>query len=50
MSQLEAVRQQGYSEAFIKMWEFYLAYCEGGYLERAIGNAWMLFAKPGYRH
>jgi cyclopropane-fatty-acyl-phospholipid synthase len=50
MSQLEAVRQQGYSEAFIKMWEFYLAYCEGGYLERAIGNALMLFAKPGYRH
>lgn len=50
ISQLEAVRQQGYSEAFIKMWEFYLAYCEGGYLERAIGNAWMLFAKPGYRY
>jgi cyclopropane-fatty-acyl-phospholipid synthase len=50
MSQLEAVRQQGYSEAFIKMWEFYLAYCEGGYVERAIGNAWMLFAKPGYRY
>ena len=50
MSQLEAVRHQGYSESFIKMWEFYLAYCEGAYLERAIGNAWMLFAKPGYRY
>lgn len=49
MSQLDAVRQQGYSEAFINMWEFYLAYCEGAYRERAIGNAWMLFAKPGYR-
>jgi cyclopropane-fatty-acyl-phospholipid synthase len=50
MSQLDAVRQQGYSEAFIKMWEFYLAYCEGAYMERAISNAWMLFAKPGYRY
>ncbi len=50
MSQLKAVRQQGYSEAFIKMWEFYLAYCEGAYMERAIGNAWVLFAKPGYRY
>jgi len=49
LSQLEAVRQQGYSEAFIKMWEFYLAYCEGGYLERAIGDVHMLFAKPCYR-
>lgn len=49
MAKLDAVRQQGYSEAFIKMWEFYLAYCEGGYLERAIGDAWMLFAKPRYR-
>jgi len=49
LSQLEAVRQQGYSEAFIKMWEFYLAYCEGGYLERAIGDVHMLFAKPRYR-
>lgn len=49
MGQLEAVRQQGYSEAFIKMWEFYLAYCEGGYLERAIGDVHMLFAKPRYR-
>ena len=49
MSQLEAVRQQGHSEAFIKMWEFYLAYCEGGYLERAIGDVHLLFAKPRYR-
>lgn len=49
LSQLEAVRQQGYSEAFIRMWEFYLAYCEGGYLERAIGDVHMLFAKPRYR-
>ena len=49
MARLESVRQQGYSKEFVKMWEFYLAYCEGGYLERAIGDAHMLFAKPRYR-
>ena len=29
--------------------EFYLAYCEGGFLERTIGVAHLLMAKPGYR-
>jgi cyclopropane-fatty-acyl-phospholipid synthase len=49
LANLDAVRRQGYSEAFIKMWEFYLAYCEGGYVERAIGDAQLLLAKPLYR-
>lgn len=49
LSQLDAVREQGYSEEFIRMWEFYLAYCEGAYRERAIGNAHLLFAKALYR-
>ena len=31
------------------MWEFYLAYCEGGFLERSIGVSHLLLAKPGYR-
>lgn len=45
----EAVRAQGFDEAFLRMWEFYLAYCEGGFLERSIGVAHLLLAKPGYR-
>jgi cyclopropane-fatty-acyl-phospholipid synthase len=45
----EVVRRQGYSEAFIRMWEFYLAYCEGGFAERALGDIHMLLAKPRYR-
>ena len=28
----------GYPDAFIRMWEFYLCYCEGGFLERALGD------------
>ena len=40
------VKAQGYSEAFIRMWEYYLCYCEGGFLERSIGVAHLLFGKP----
>ena len=45
----EAIRAQGFDERFLRMWEFYLAYCEGGFLERSIGVAHLLLAKPGYR-
>lgn len=46
---LDAVRELGYPESFIRMWEFYLCYCEGGFEERAIGDVHMLLAKPGNR-
>jgi cyclopropane-fatty-acyl-phospholipid synthase len=46
---IAAVRQLGYSETFIRMWDFYLSYCEGGFAECALGDAQLLLAKPGYR-
>ena len=49
LSQLPAVRAQGFDERFIRLWEFYLAYCEGGFLERSIGVSQLLLARPGYR-
>lgn len=49
MSRLDKVREQGYSDEFIRMWEFYLAYCEGGFLEKSISNVQLLLAKPGNR-
>ena len=49
MAKLPEVRAQGFDERFIRMWEFYLAYCEGGFLERSIGVAQLLMAKPGNR-
>jgi cyclopropane-fatty-acyl-phospholipid synthase len=42
-------RTQGFDERFLRMWEFYLAYCEGGFRERSIGVSHLLFARPGYR-
>ena len=41
---IEEVRQLGFPERFIRMWEFYLCYCEGGFAERAFGNVQLLLA------
>ncbi|MBQ4856216.1 class I SAM-dependent methyltransferase [Rhodanobacter sp. B2A1Ga4] len=49
MAHLPQVRAQGFDERFIRLWEFYLAYCEGGFRERSIGVAHLLLAKPGNR-
>ena len=49
LAQLPAVRAQGFDERFIRLWEFYLAYCEGGFRERSIGVSHLVLAKPGWR-
>ena len=46
---IEAVRRLGYPEEFVRMWEFYLCYCEAGFIERAIGDVHMLLTKPQAR-
>jgi cyclopropane-fatty-acyl-phospholipid synthase len=43
---LEAVHTLGYDERFVRMWRYYLCYCEGGFLERSIGTCHLLLAKP----
>ena len=43
---LDDVRSLGLPETFLRMWEFYLCYCEGGFAERATGVAQILFEKP----
>jgi cyclopropane-fatty-acyl-phospholipid synthase len=49
MAQHDQVRALGYPERFVRMWEFYLAYCEGGFIERSTGDVQMLLVKPGAR-
>ena len=46
---IDQVRDSGYSDAFIRMWEYYLCYCEGGFEERDIGTVQMLLTKPEAR-
>ena len=36
----------GFNDRFQRLWDFYFCYCEGGFLERAIGNAQLTFAGP----
>lgn len=46
---IEEVKSLGFDDRFVRMWEFYLCYCEGGFMERSIGTAQFLLAKPHYR-
>jgi cyclopropane-fatty-acyl-phospholipid synthase len=46
---IDDVKRLGFDDTFIRMWEFYLCYCEGGFRERVIGTVQLTFAKPGYR-
>jgi cyclopropane-fatty-acyl-phospholipid synthase len=47
---LPAVRKLGFSDSFIRMWEFYLCYCEGSFLERYIGDVQAIYARPRNRN
>ncbi|GGC71784.1 SAM-dependent methyltransferase [Marinobacter halophilus] len=42
----DTLSNQGYDEAFQRLWHFYFAYCEAGFSERAIGVAHLVMAKP----
>jgi cyclopropane-fatty-acyl-phospholipid synthase len=46
MSRLDDVRRLGFDDRFIRMWEFYLAYCEGTFRSRCVGDVQLLFTKP----
>ena len=47
--QTEAVEQMGFDQDFIRLWDYYLSYCEGGFRERIIGTVQLALAKPGFR-
>jgi cyclopropane-fatty-acyl-phospholipid synthase len=49
LARADDVRRLGYGEQFIRMWEYYLAYCEGGFAEQYVGCVQMLFTKPNAR-
>lgn len=46
---LPEVRRLGFDEKFIRMWRYYLCFCEGGFMERVIHTAQFLMAKPDFR-
>ncbi len=46
--QIAQIRSLGYPESFLRMWEFYLCYCEGAFLERAISDVHLVYSKTGF--
>jgi len=38
-------RALGHDDAFLRMWEFYFSYCEGGFAEGALGDAQVVLVK-----
>ncbi len=46
---LARIRALGYDEDFIRMWDYYFCYCEGGFAERVLGDVQMLLVKPRNR-
>ena len=49
LDRLPEVRRLGYPDEFIRMWEWYLLYCEAGFMERAISTVQLVFDKPDCR-
>ena len=47
LENLPRMRALGLGERFLRMWEFYLCYCEAGFEERQIGVVQALLEKPG---
>jgi len=47
---LPQVKELGFSEPFTRIWNFYLVYCEAGFLENLIGDFQLVFAKPDSRN
>jgi cyclopropane-fatty-acyl-phospholipid synthase len=48
-ARINDVRSLGYSESFIRLWNYYLCYCEAGFEEGHCGSVQLLLAKPRCR-
>lgn len=45
-SRLDDVKTLGFDERFLRIWRYYLCYCEAGFLERQVGVSQWVLAKP----
>jgi len=45
----QTLQSHGFDERFRRLWEFYLCYCEGGFLERSISVVHLVASRPAHR-
>ncbi len=45
LEHLSEVRQLGFDDRFVRMWDYYLAYCEGAFRERYISDVQLVLGK-----
>lgn len=46
MANEDQIARLGFDDAFRRLWEFYLCYCEGGFAEGVLGSVQLVLAKP----
>ena len=44
--EFDNIKDMGYSDEFLRMWDYYFIYCEAGFRERFIGDVQLVMAKP----
>ncbi len=47
---VDDVKSLGFDDRFVRMWEYYLCYCEAAFEERQVNVQQLLFAMPECRH
>ena len=50
LANFSSLKSHGYDERFRRLWEFYLGYCEGGFLEQSISVVHLVANKPNNRN
>ena len=43
----DVARTRGYDDALLRLWDFYLAYCEGAFAERYVSLVQVVLERPG---
>ncbi len=49
LENIAEVSRLGYPDELLRLWDFYLCYCEAGFAQRTIADVQLVLAKPGYR-
>jgi cyclopropane-fatty-acyl-phospholipid synthase len=49
MANSDRIQSLGYSKEFIRLWQYYLCYCEAGFREKYLGTLHLHMSRPDYQ-